>query len=100
MFDFFRFKKNVEGNKTTNVVPFPEPKAIPYVEPPEKPATVFYRLGLTDNNRVSLQMGYGEITMNAAGVDNLIKQLQVFRDQLGEQEDDLPEPTDNQSMER
>ena len=89
MFDFFRFKKNVENQESSNVVKFPETKEtpkMPYVVPPpkEEPAKIFYRLGLTDNNRVALSMGYSEITMNREGVENLIKQLQVFRDQLHE----------------
>ena len=81
MFNWFKGKKNPEPS---NVVPFPEPKAVPQVDPPpkEEPATTFYRLGLTSDNRVSFQMGYSEITMNAAGVDNMIRQLAVFRDQL------------------
>jgi hypothetical protein len=78
------------GEDMNKVIPFPEVKAVPpmpQVEPPkEKPATTFYRLGLTDNNRVSLQMGYSEVTFNAEGVDNLIAQLTVFRDQLQEDE--------------
>ena len=86
MFDFFRFKKNVEGTETTNVVPFPEPKPTPYIVPPtpekEEPAKIFYRLGVTDKNRISFQMGYSEITMNKEGIDNMIRQLAVFRDQL------------------
>lgn len=85
MFDWF--KKNKEPS---NVVPFPDHRtygvddkqALPLPEEPEKPATVFYRLGVTDKNRVSLQMGYSEITMNKAGVQNLIDQLSLFRDQL------------------
>lgn len=94
MFDFFRrrtAKELMEEAKEKYTVPsVPAP-----VPAPEKPATVFYRIGVTDNNRVSLQMGYSEITMNADGVDNLIKQLQVFRDQVRVEEDDLPEPADN-----
>jgi hypothetical protein len=84
MFDWFK-KRDY-----TNVVKFPEPKAVPYVEPPaepEKPATTYYRLGITNNGRVSFQMGYSEITMNAGGVDNMIRQLQVFRDQIREYEE-------------
>jgi hypothetical protein len=85
MFDFFK-KRDY-----SNVVKFPEPKAVPdtpYVEPPEleKPATTYYRLGMTSNNRVSLAMGYSEITMNTAGINNLIKQLEVFRDQIEEED--------------
>ena len=82
MFDWFK-KRDY-----SNVVKFPEPKAVPYVEPPvepEKPAHTFYRLGLTDNNRVSLVMGYSEITMNAAGVDSMIKLLETYRDMLHEE---------------
>lgn len=78
------------GDDMSKVIPFPEPKAVP--EPTqcrtEQPAKVYYRLGLTDNNRVSFQMGYSEILMNQAGVDNLIQQLQVFRDQLTPEEDE------------
>ena len=88
MFDWFKKKEN----RSTNVVPFPEPKVVPPVEPPsepEKPATIFYRIGTTDQNRVSFQMGYSEITMNRDGIENLIRQLQVFRDQLQEENDGL-----------
>ena len=84
MFNWFKKDKT-----PSNVVPFPEPKAVPYVEPPpepEKPAQTFYRLGLTDNNRVSLVMGYSEITMNAAGVNSMIKLLETYRDLLNEEE--------------
>jgi hypothetical protein len=84
LFDFFKKKDS------SNVLKFPERKEVPYVEPPketEKPATTYYRLGITNNSRVSFQMGYSEITMNADGVDNMIKQLQVFRDQIREYEE-------------
>ena len=88
MFDFFK-KRDY-----SNVVKFPEPKAVPYIEPPkekEKPAHTYYRLGLTDNNRVSLAMGYSEITMNAAGVDAMIKLLETYRDMLNEEHDGQPD---------
>ncbi len=82
MFDFFKSKKN-------NVVPFPQKEgcdrcSLDNEVPPEKekPATIFYRLGVTDKNRLAFQMGYSEITMNRQGVEHLIQQLQVFRDQL------------------
>lgn len=84
---------NLFGKKDktpSNVVPFPESKTVPYIDPPkepEKPAVTYYRLGITDNGRVSFQMGYSEITMNADGIDNMIKQLQVFRDQIREYEE-------------
>ena len=91
MFDFFKNKSPEKGN----VVPFPEkglqgPQG--YVVPPEpekeKPATTYYRLGLTDNNRVSFQMGYSEITMNRAGCQQLIDQIAFFQSQLHEESDD------------
>lgn len=90
MFDWFKGNK---GKETTNVVPFPDKKETGYITPEsekEKPATVFYRIGITDKNRVSFQMGYSEITMNKDGVNNLIQQLEVFRDQLSDngEEDD------------
>ena len=79
MFDWFK-KRDY-----SNVVKFPKPESVPYIElpaEPEKPAVTYYRIGITDNNRVSFLMGYSEITMNRQGVDNMIRQLEVFRDQL------------------
>ena len=71
------------NNDMSKVIPFP------YIVPPESetPAKVFYRLGVTDKNSVSFSMGMMEITMTKAGVQNLIEQLQVFRDQLQEETD-------------
>jgi hypothetical protein len=74
------------GEDMSKVVPFPELKAVPPKE--EKPAMTYYRLGMTNNNRVSFAMGYSEITLNAGGIDNLIKQLELFRDQLQEENDE------------
>ena len=88
MFDWM--KKN---KMPKNVVPFPAPPP-KLVEPPpepEKPATTYYRLGITTNGRVSFQMGYSEITMNAGGIDNMIKQLECFRDQILQYEKDEEE---------
>lgn len=78
---------NLFGKKD-NVVKFPELKSvppIPEVQPPapkEKDPITFYRLGLTDNNRVSLSMGYTEITMSAKGCQQMIDQLKFFQSQL------------------
>jgi hypothetical protein len=100
MFDWFRNifdgPKHPEDDRTdmekitgdmNKVIPFPELKSMPvmpYVDPPkpEKPAQTYYRLGLTDNNRVSFAMGYGEITLSKKGVQNMIEHLAVLRDQL------------------
>ena len=82
MFDLF--KKN---KMPKNVVPFPAPKAVAPVEPPapkEKESKTYYTFGLTNDNRLSFQMGYTTLTMNHAGVQNLIDQLEFFKDQLRE----------------
>ena len=80
MFDWFK-RPNY-----SNVVKFPEQVKAPnpYIEPPkaEKTPITYYKLGLTDNNRVSFQMGYSEITMNANGIDTMIRLLETYRDQL------------------
>jgi hypothetical protein len=91
MFDWFRNYKKSEGSVAedmNNVVKFPELKAAPEPKPePEQPAKIFYRFGLTDNNRVAFSMGYSEITMNREGVQGMIDQLTFFRDQLTEEEE-------------
>ena len=91
MFDFFRRKTAKEYmDEASNVYNLPKPTLVPPVEPPkepEKPVTTFYRLGITNNSRVSFQMGYSEITMNADGINNMIKQLECFRDQIMEYEE-------------
>jgi hypothetical protein len=77
MFNWFGGK-----GKESNVVDFPKEYLKPVIPPVSEPANVFYRLGVTDNNRLAFQMGYSEVTMTKQGVQNLIEQLQVFRDQL------------------
>jgi hypothetical protein len=76
------------GEDMNKVIQFPELKAVPEPQPePEQPAKIFYRLGLTDNNRVAFSMGYSEVTMNRAGVQRMIDQLEFFKGQLDEEED-------------
>lgn len=92
MFDFFKFKKNVE-EEASNVYNLPKPKLVPpmpEVELPKKeePAKIFYRLGLTDDNRVAFSMGYSEITMNHAGCQQMIDQIKFFQSQLHDGNDD------------
>jgi hypothetical protein len=60
----------------------------------EKPETAYYRLGITDRNRVSLKIGYGEITMNPQGVQNLIDQLELFKLQIMDEPAAEKEPSD------
>ena len=67
-----------------NVVPFPKPAEVPYIEPPApkpEPKT-YYTFGLTDDNRLSFTMGYTTLTMNHTGVQNLIDQLEFFKNQI------------------
>ena len=84
MFDWFK-KPDYK-----NVVPlFPEPKAVAPVEPPapqEKDPTTYYSIGHTDDNRVTLRMGYATLTMNYQGVQTLIDQLELYQSQLHEEE--------------
>lgn len=64
------------------VLPFPDLKVAP-VQPKEEPVgKTVYSVGLTDNNRVSLHIGYGSIIMNATGVQQLIDQLTLFKSQI------------------
>ena len=71
------------------VIKFPELKLpAPPVPEVEKPAKVYYRLGLTDNNRVAFSMGYSEITMNKEGIQGMIDQLTFFRDQLTDEDEE------------
>lgn len=54
------------------------------IKEPEKKRTgqTMYSIGLTDENRVSFRMGYSEITMNPQGVQNMIDQLELFKQQI------------------
>ena len=80
---FLGFGKMVKDG--AEVLEFPKPKAVPYVEPPkpkEEPAKIFYRFGVTDNNRVAFSMGYSEILMTKEGCQQMIDQLTFFQSQL------------------
>jgi hypothetical protein len=93
---FLGFGKMIKDG--AEVLEFPKPKAvpkIPEVQPPalkEKDPVTFYRLGLTNNNRISFQMGYTEITMSAAGCQQMIDQLTFFQSQLYDEDSG---PTDD-----
>jgi hypothetical protein len=107
MFDWFNKKFSRRGytngdtvsdmekiaSDMNKVLPFPELKAVPSmskIEPDteKESAKVFYRLGVTDKNRVALSMGLYEITMTKTGVQNLIDQLELFQGQLQNEEED------------
>lgn len=89
MFDWFG-KKDVKDN----VYNLPKLTAVPEVAPPKKeePAKIYYRLGLTDNNRVAFSMGYTEITMSHGGVQQMIDQLTFFQSQLYDENDSGDDP--------
>ncbi len=92
---FLGFGKMVKDG--ADVLEFPKPKAVPQVEPPkpkEEPAKIYYRLGLTDNNRVAFSMGYSEITMNHEGCQQMIDQLKFFQSQLHSEDNDDNIPPD------
>lgn len=86
MFDWLRSKttKDYLGDSKDNVYNLPALKSVPPMPEvkKEEPAKIFYRLGLTDNNRVAFSMGYSEITMNHEGVQQMIDQLTFFQSQL------------------
>lgn len=93
MFDFFRRKtaRDFMADARENYLT-PEVKEIPPMpsvvppKPKEKDAQVFYRFGITDNDRVAFSMGYSEITMNREGCQQMIDQLTFFMNQLPETE--------------
>lgn len=72
----------------TNVVKFPAKEAVPspHIEPPEKDPVTYYSLGPTDNNRISLKMGYSSITMNKAGAQAMINLLTTAMNQLTDED--------------
>ena len=97
MFDFFRSKTAKEYlDEASNVYNLPKPKAVPPMPEvkKEEPAKIFYRLGLTDNNRVAFSMGYSEITMNKDGCQQMIDQLIFFQSQLYDEDGTTPPDPD------
>lgn len=71
------------GEDMSKVIPFPDKSASEATKcRTEEPAKIYYRLGLTDNNRVSFQMGYSEILMTREGCQQVIDQLTFFMNQL------------------
>lgn len=66
----------------SNVVKFPE--QVPYVTPPEPKIEpkVYYTFGLTDDNRVTFTMGYTTLTMNEEGIQDLIDQLEFYKNRI------------------
>ena len=79
IFDFFK-KRDY-----SNVVQFPEKVPYPYIEPPTRevaPKTM-YSIGATsEGTHMIFKMGYTTLTMNKQGCQDLIDQLEVFKNQL------------------
>jgi hypothetical protein len=65
------------------------PDQVPFDDEPtpEKESKTYYTFGLTDDNRLAFTMGYTTLTMNRPGVQNLIDQLEFFRNQLNEEQE-------------
>jgi hypothetical protein len=82
IFDWFKSRE--ERMKDYNVVKFPAPVSAPPPAPPvtEQDSNPYYTIGHTNDNRVTFRMGYSTLTMNEAGVRNLIQQLDLFASQL------------------
>jgi hypothetical protein len=81
MFDWFKKPDHA------NVVPiFPDQVKVPetYLEPPKKEEE-HYSIGVTNDNRITLRIGYTTLTMNQKGAGNLIRQLELFASQLDEE---------------
>jgi hypothetical protein len=78
------------GQDMNKVIQFPELKVAPPPMPEVSKETggkTVYSLGLTDNNRVSITMGYSSVTMNSVGIQQLIDQLTLFKSQIEGNED-------------
>ena len=60
---------------------------VPPVEPLVKEPQSAYKLGMTDTNtHMTLSIGYTTLTMNKKGCENLIDQLEVFKNSLDDTE--------------
>ena len=70
------------GQDMSKVIQFPELTAAPKEAPKDTGGKIVYSIGLTDDNRVSIVMGYSSMTMNALGVQQLIDQLELFKSQI------------------
>jgi len=83
MFDWFK------KSDYKNVVPlFPEPKAVPYVEPPKEQEQEYYSIGVTSEGKMTFKTGITTLTMTRKGCEDLIEQLTVFKNQMQEEEND------------
>lgn len=80
MFDWFK------RPDYSNVVKFPD---VPYVAPPKKEIEheSMYSIGTTsEGTHMTFKMGYVTLTMTKVGCQQLIDQLEVFKNQLRDEE--------------
>lgn len=79
IFDFFT-------RKPSNILQFPETKT-PYIEPPKRTPEAVYSIGVTaEGTHMTFSMGYSTLTMTQKGCEDLIAQLEVFKNQLKDEE--------------
>ena len=78
IFDFFK-KRDY-----SNVVQFPDKVSSPYVEPTKQTMPeAMYSIGPTaENTHMAFKMGYSTLTMTKQGCQDLIDQLEFFKNQL------------------
>ena len=72
------------------MVKFPELKPVEPIDPPapkEKDPAIHYTIGHTDDNRVAFRLGYSTLMMNYQGVQTLIDQLELYQDQLHQEQE-------------
>ena len=53
----------------------------------KKDPAIHYTIGHTDDNRIAFRIGYSTLTMNYAGVQQLIDQLELYQSQLYKEEE-------------
>ena len=73
----------------SNVLKFPEKVSSPYIEPPKREyePEAMYSIGATaEGTHMTFKMGYTTLTMTKQGCQQLIEQLEVFKNQLSESE--------------
>jgi hypothetical protein len=83
IFDFFK-KRDY-----SNVVQLPEKVPYPYVEPPTREVApeAMYSIGPTSEcTHMIFKMGYSTLTMTKQGCQDLIDQLEFFKNQLKDEE--------------
>ena len=81
MFDWFK------KPEYTNVVPFPKPEAVPYIEPTKEAEREYYSIGVTSEGKMTFKTGITTLTMTRKGCEDLIEQLTVFKNQMHKDEE-------------